>query len=406
MKSMTQTVILLAGILAPAVRGQTQPAVGESYLGNLTPVMRAIQRDRGFPLAYENRGKLDVEEWRRRGRAEVRRTLYYEPKAAPLDMQVHRTEARSGYQLRVISFAGSPHYRIPAFLLTPASGKAPYPAVVALHDHGGYFYHGKEKIVEVDGEHPALTAFKQQYYGGRSYASELARRGFVVLVIDAFYWGERRLQHKQPPPDYTARVVNLDPATPEYVRAVNSYLSERPAELHTWISYCGTSWLGIVAHDDRRSIDLLETLPEVDRRRIGCLGLSMGGYRTTYLAGMDSRVRAAVLVGWMTSLPAVLDIPRSVHARMLDAFGLHASMDHPDVVSLGAPGCALFVQQCGRDSLFTREGMTQAADKIGAVYQSMGKPERYRWKFFDVPHQFNAEMQEEAFEWLERWLAR
>ncbi|MFN7992851.1 MAG: hypothetical protein U0Q18_04585 [Bryobacteraceae bacterium] len=381
-----------------------QPPRGESYLGNLAPVARSIQQEAGYSLSYEKRGAATVEEWRRRGRAAVERTLSYAPAPVPLDMRVESTVRGNGYDLRTISFAGSPHYRIPAFLLTPTAGKPPYPAVVALHDHGAYFYHGKEKLVEVKNEHPALTAFKKEYYGGRSYASELARRGFVVLVIDAFYWGERRLQYREPPRELARLLSGLDPAQAAYVKAVNAYNRQRVYELNTWLNYCGTSWMGIVNYDDRRSVDLLASLPEVDRARMGCVGLSGGGFRSTYLAGMDSRIRAAVIVGWMTSLPTTLDIPYSVHSGMLDAFGLHRSLDHPDVAALGAPDCAIFVQNCGRDELFTTAGMAAAAEKIRRVFADMKKPERFRVQVYDVPHQFNAVMQDDAFEWLTRWL--
>jgi len=394
--------VLAAASGFTALQAQGNPA--ESYLGNLAPIVRSIQQERGFPMDYEHRNGMSPAEWRRRGRAEVERTLSSFPQPAPLDLEVHARIKRNGYELRVISFAGSSHYRIPAFLLVPLAGKGPFPAVVALHDHGGYFYHGKEKLVEMDQEHPALTALKEQYYGGRSYASELARRGFVVLVTDAFYWGERRLQYQQPPPEFQKRIAGLKPEQVEYVRAVNGYLGERAAELNTWLAFCGTSWLGIVNHDDRRSVDLLSSLPEVDRNRLGCVGLSGGGFRATYLTGMDSRIRASVIVGWMTSLPTTLDIPRSVHARLFDAFGLHASLDHPDVASLGAPDCAIFVLDCGRDQLFTRSGMEQAADKIRRVYADLKQPQRFRSKFYDVPHQFNVAMQEDAFEWLGKWL--
>jgi dienelactone hydrolase len=367
-------------------------------------VIRELQRERGFPLAFENRGQLSAAEWRRRARAEAQRALSFFPKPAPLDLQVHERRTHRGYQLRRISFAGTAQYRIPAFLLVPTGGAPPFPAVVALHDHGGYFYHGKEKLVEIEDEHPALTEFKQRYYQGRSYASELARRGFVVLVIDAFYWGERRLQYQRPPDDFARRVAGLSERQPEYVRAVNAYLGETAAVLNTWLSFCGLNWLGILNHDDRRSLDVLESLPEVDRGRLGCVGLSVGGYRAAYLAGMDSRVRAAVIAGWMTSLPTTLDIPYSVHARLPDALGLHTYMDQPDVASLAAPECALLVQNCLRDRLFTTEGMTQAARKLRRVWEALGRPERFRVENYDAPHEFNAEMQENAFAWLEKWL--
>jgi len=396
------SVIVLASSL-DAMTGRAQPAP-ESYLGSLAPAIRELQRERGFPLAFENRGKLSPAEWRRRARAEVQRALTFFPKPVSLDLQVHDRRMHRGYELRKISFAGTAHYRVPAFLLLPAAGRPPFPAVVALHDHGGYFYQGKEKLVEVENEHPPLTEFKQRYYQGRSYASELARRGFVVLVIDAFYWGERRLQHQGPPDDLARRVAGLSEGQLEYIRTVNAYLGETAAVLNTWLSFCGLNWLGILNYDDRRSLDVLESLPEVDRRRLGCVGFSVGGYRAAYLAGMDSRVRAAVIVGWMTSLPTTLDIPYSVHARLPDAFGLHASMDQPDVASLAAPDCALMVQNCLRDRLFTLEGMTRAAEKIRRVCEALGHPQRFRVENYDAPHEFNVEMQENAFAWLEKWL--
>ena len=393
--------ILILVFLLPCLPAQEQS--GESFLGNLAPIIRSIQGEQGFPMDYAHRGGMSVDEWRRRGRAEVQRELSFSPRPVPLDLQVHSVVERDGYQIRVVSFAGSGHYRVPAYLLVP-DGKGVHPGVVALHDHGGWFYHGKEKLVRMEGEHASLKGFREHYYGGRTYADELARRGYVVIVPDAFYWGERRMQWKQPPAELRKRLEGLEPEQVEYVRAMNGYLREQTAVLNTWMSFCGTSWMGIVNHDDRRSVDVLESLPEVDPKRIGCLGLSGGGYRSTYLTGMDPRIKASIITGWMCSLPTILDLPYSSHSALFDAFGLHSKLDHPDIASLAAPDGAVFVQNCARDRLFTRAGMESAAGKIRAVYADLKRPERFRSKFYDVPHQFNAEMQEEAFEWLDRWL--
>jgi hypothetical protein len=121
---------------------------------------------------------------------------------------------------------------------------------------------------------------------------------------------------------------------------------------------------------------------------------------------MEPRIRAAVITGWMTSLPTTLDISYSVHSSLFDAFGVHAYLDHPDIASLAAPDAFLFVQNCARDRLFTRAGMDSATDKIRAVYEDLKHPERFRSKMYDVPHQFNVEMQEDAFRWLEKSLAK
>lgn len=393
-------ICLLQSVLATGQRQRT-----ESLLGSLAETVNAIHADRGFPMAFEHKGTLSTDEWRKRGRAEIQRTFVYDPGKVPLDMKVHSVVKRDGYEIRVISFAGSPYYRIPAYLLVP-QGRGPFPGVVALHDHGGWFYHGKEKLVSLDNEHAAVKEFRGRSYGGRPYAEALAKRGFVVIVADAFYWGERRLKYKQMPDDLKEQIAGLDTTTSEYVRAVNRYLVDRTTDLHIRMAFGGMNWGGIVNYDDRRAVDLLQSLPEVDKNNIGCLGLSGGGFRSTYLTGMEPRIRASVITGWMTSLPTTTNIPYPVHRDMFIPFGVNAYLDHPDVASLAAPDCAIFVQNCGQDRLFTRPGMDAAAKKIGDVYRALNRADRFRDQYYDVPHQFNVQMQEDAFDWLERWLKK
>ena len=393
----------LESITATRKEAESSFAVHEGYLGSLVPVIRSIQQEHGFPLAYERRGGNSVSEWRNRGRVAIANGLGYLPAPVPLDLRIERRISRVGYELRVISFAGTSHYRIPAFLLIP-EGKGPFPAVVALHDHGSEYYFGKEKLVEMNPEHPALISFKKVYYDGHSYASDLARNGYVVLVADCFYWGERRLKYKYPPSNYQQAMAGLDESSQQYVTALDDFLEQRTADLITLLSYMGLNWLGIVSHDDVRAVDLLLSLSEVDPRRIGCIGLSGGGFRATYLAGRDARIRAAVIVAWMTTLPTTLDLAEKSHADIFDSYVVHAGLDHPDVASLGAPDCALFVLNCGQDELFTAEGMRLAADKIRRVYQDMNQTDKFQSRTYDVPHLFNTQMQKDAFKWLDQWL--
>ena len=63
-------------IIVPLVLCGFLPAQqGESWLGNLAPIARSIQRERGFPMEFAGKGSLGVEEWRKRGRAEVAERL-------------------------------------------------------------------------------------------------------------------------------------------------------------------------------------------------------------------------------------------------------------------------------------------------------------------------------------------
>ena len=84
--------------------------------------------------------------------------------------------------------------------------------------------------------------------------------------------------------------------------------------------------------------------------------------------------------------------------------GLYPSLDLPDAAALHAPG-ALLVQQCRRDALYPMSGMQAAVDKLTRIYAKAGIPERFRGTFYDDTHSFRPAMQEEAFDWLDRWLA-
>ena len=176
--------------------------------------------------------------------------------------------------------------------------KGQVPGIVAIHDHGGAYVWGHEKIVSYPGENPALTEYRNTYYG-RPYAELLARKGYVVLVIDGFYFGERRL-----------RLEEIDMATaPGEMRQGLQKLSKTKANAREWISCdestvssiritnrenhftAGATWPGILVWDDMRSVDYLCGRPEVDAGRIGCLGLSIGGLRTAYLIAADAASR-------------------------------------------------------------------------------------------------------------------
>ena len=48
--------------------------------------------------------------------------------------------------------------------------------------------------------------------------------------------------------------------------------------------------------------------------------------------------------------------------------------------------------------------MQKTCDRVAALYEKAGLRERFACRFYDVPHQFNVQMQEDAFDWLDQWL--
>jgi hypothetical protein len=142
----------------------------------------------------------------------------------------------------------------------------------------------------------------------------------------------------------------------------------------------------------------------VDKRRLGCVGLSVGGWRSFLLAALDERIKAAVAVGWMTSLGA--QIKQHIVNSIGFSFyinGLYRYFDLPDLAALIAPR-AMLVINGSQDRLFPLDGVKAAFDKIARCYDKAGAVGRQRCSLYDSPQEFNLEMQSEAWEWIKRWI--
>jgi dienelactone hydrolase len=390
-----------SGSRAVRTEGQASVADADSDIGSLFPFVESQAVKGEFPLSFLQSEFKDLEAWKRKGRGLLLDLLHYSPpRCDPRPETVERVDRGDHVQEKVY-FNTTPEVRVPAFVLLPKQVRPPAPGIVALHDHGGFYVWGKEKLVERQGEHPALTDFKREAYAGRSIASELARRGYVVLVIDMFYWGERRMLLADDPPDWRERPSTL---TRERIAAFNRRSGENEQLVARTILSAGFTWPGVMLWDDLRSVDYLVSRPEVDRERVGCVGLSVGGLRSAHLAALDDRVKAAVAVGWMTSFPTQLrrHVRNTIgHTKLIP--GLYRHLDYPDVVSLAMPS-ALFVINGSRDALFEPSGVRASFAKLQACYAKAGCPERLQTRLYDTPHEFNLEMQAEAWSFLEKHL--
>src|SRR5215831_4342934 len=163
-----------------------------SALGNLYPFIKEEQQRAPQRLAFLNRRPKDLEAWKIECRQRVFNALVYRPEPCKAEAKILERVDKGDYVRERLTFHTAPNVTVPAYLLVPKRASFPVPAVLALHDHSGFYYWGKEHIIETENEHPVLTAFRQRRYDWVSYPATLARHGYVVLTIDMYYFGDRR----------------------------------------------------------------------------------------------------------------------------------------------------------------------------------------------------------------------
>jgi dienelactone hydrolase len=370
-----------------------------SDLGSLFPEVERIAA-LGRPVWSFPGGRFRTfAEFRKAGRDKILELMLYDPDRVAAKPEVLERVDRGDHVREKVLFSTAAHFRVPAYVLVPKKLRGRAPAIVDLHSHGGMFLFGKEKVVDLGGNHAAMVDYQKRNYAGRPTATALVRRGYVVITIDAFMFGERRiLMDADLKHGWDRSRYSLDT-----VKQLNQTCRVKEATLVKGLVFAGATWPGIVFRDDLRTVDYLLTRPEVDPKRIGCLGISMGGYRALFLAALDERIRAACVTGFMSTTSSMIRAHLDTHSWVHFLPGLHRYLDWPDVAALAAPR-GLLVQQCAKDRLFPLAGMKDAVKKIATVYATAKAKEHFTGRFYDVPHQFTIQMQDDAFAWLDRQL--
>ncbi|MBC6458214.1 acetylesterase [Actinomadura sp. HBU206391] len=328
----------------------------------------------------------------------------------PTDVRRERSWTADGLAGEELSWSVGFGPRTHAWIIKPEESAGPMPGVLALHCHAGMKRWGKEKIADGPDEVPAeIRALRSDIYGGRAFANDLARRGFVVLCHDALLWGARRFPLSAMPD----RVRRLSDDLRELAERRGEPIGDErhydmAAHHHEPViaKYCnllGTSILGLVAREDLIALRLLGARPDVLPGAIGCAGLSGGGLRAGLLHALSDDVRAAVVVAMLSSFPDMLDDHVDRHSWLSWPPGIGTVADWPDVLGLRAPS-PLLAMFCAADRLFPLTGMRRADARLRERYAAAGRPEAYTGRFHSGGHAFDRPMQDEAFTWLARTL--
>lgn len=344
--------------------------------GNLVPALLSQWRARGFALGWAGG---DVAAWQARARPVLRALARADLPEVPVGARVVAAEDRGGHRAEGLVLEFGHGLEAPALMLWP-KGPGPFPAVLALHDHGSEFRIGKEKCIpRLGGGDAVAQAWAARFFGGQPIGPALVARGFAVLCMDGLGWGGR---------------------------LGNGY--EAQQALAANLLQIGQSAAGVMAWEDTRALDWLAGHPAVDAGRVAAVGFSLGGFRAWQVAALSGQVAATVSIGWMASLPGLL-VPGNNQTRGQSAFwmahpGLYRQLDLPDIAALSAPR-PFWAEVAVGDPLFPAAAVEPAFATLEAVWRAHGAAERLVLARPEGGHQFLPARQALAFDWLAARLA-
>jgi len=249
----------------------------------------------------------------------------------------------------------------PAYFTKPKNSKGKVPVILFNHSHFGEYEVGKEEFVKGRKEMQKPP-----------YALALARAGYAGLCIDGWAFGERR------------------------------GLSE--IEVFKDMLWKGQVMWGMMVYDNLRALDYLDTRTDVDNKRIGTIGMSMGSTMSWWLAALDERIKVCIDICCLTDFQSLIE------EKGLNRHGIYYYV--PDLLNHfttsqinGLISPRPHFGLAGKlDPLTPQKGLEKINNDLKEIYKADGAAEAWQLKIYDVGHLETAEMREDVMEFFKRWL--
>jgi len=260
------------------------------------------------------------------------------PEKTPLNPQIFGRMENQDYSIEKVLLETLPGYYLGGNLYRPVGRQGKFPGVASPHGHWSY---GRV-------EHQPLASIPAR-------CINLARQGYVVLAYDMVGY-------------------NDTVQTPHVFGGVREQLwSFGPLGLQLWNSI--------------RVVDFLESLPDVEARRIAATGASGGGTQTFLLTAVDDRVKYSAPVNMISAI-------MQGGSPCENAPNLRVGAHNMEFGALMAPRPLLLISATGD---WTRNTPLEEFPAIRAIYDLYGQAENVQSIQIDAPHNYNQQSREAMY---------
>jgi dienelactone hydrolase len=258
-----------------------------------------------------------------------------------------------------IHFQSSPGLYVTANFYLPKKIESPLPTILYVCGHA--------EVKTNNVSYGNKTAY--QHHG-----AWFARNGYACLVIDTVQLGEIQGIHH------------------------GTY-----REGMWWWNSRGYSSAAVEAWNCIRSLDYLETRPEVDKTRFGITGRSGGGAYSWFTTALDPRIKVPAPVAGITDLHNhVIDATVEGHCDCMFFVNTYA-WDYTMLAACAAPRPLLIVNT-DSDSIFPLDGVVRTHKKIAALYKDLNAANDLGLVIGPGPHKDTQDLQVPVFRWFNQHL--
>lgn len=295
--------------------------------------------------SYRNEPEWEARRQSLRKQILVAAGLWPEPVKCPLNAQIFGRLDRDEYSIEKVYFESYPGFLVTGNLFRPRGRSGPFPAVLSPHGHWPYGRLQNSELCSVPAR--AIT---------------LARQGYVVFTYDMVgYNDSRQVRHR------------LE--------------GDREA---LW----GLGSLGLHLWNSIRSVDFLESLGGVDKKRLACTGASGGGTQTFLLAAVDDRVSVTAPVNMISAHMQGGDVCEN-------APNLRVDTNNMEIAAMTAPRPMILVSATGDWTRNTPETEFPAIQRIYRLLKAEDRIEAFQVR---ADHNYNKQSRELVYRWFGKWI--